>query len=702
MKIPDRTPQSTPWIMKMNSWIYICIYGTYVHIIFHSIPFHFSSQEIGNFDFRSCSPLSTCFARSADQSDVVGDSGWAWMNLRSFGPDFEQVTKSQQSIWFFPECVARVPVSLRGLRVCLLDVAFMFATVRNCPQPSATVRNRPREPSMAVPMVSSAKGVTFGYLWRLHMSRCFVSRGMRGTSWHSDVFCKVSKIVLCGRPNTFATFSEDALQFSWRKSRTKCSFWSSHGCVSSRVSSFPVASSCLWRKLQNLSFSKVSKQVVTFCVAGDIPTCVITCPKSFCVAGAILLHSTLHPLHFTLHTLHSTLYTLHFTLHNPLSTLHTLHFTLQTLHSTLHILHFTLHFLHCTLHTLHLTLYTQYFRLYTPHSTLHTLHFTLHTLHSTLHTLHSTLYTPHSTLHTPHSTLYTLHSTLYTPHFTFHTLHSTLYTLHFTLHNPLSTLHTLHFTLHTLHSTLHILHFTLHFLHCTLHTLHLTLYTQYFRLYTPHSTLHTLHFTLHTLHSTLHTLHSTLYTPHSTLHTPHSTLYTLHSTLYTPHFTFHTLHSTLYTLHVALHTLHSTLYTPHSTLHTSHSKLQTLHITLHTPHFTLYTPHFALHALHLTLYTPHSTLHTSHSTLYTLPSSVVGWLGRVSLGCETWLCLCEYIILWPTLAQDHIFHLFFFPTLTTLIPAAGWWEEGLCVVCHLLPRLLLPIYGVHPLDMGRV
>ena len=102
-----------------------------------------------------------------------------------------------------------------GLRVCSLDVAFMFATVRN----------RPREPRMAVPMVSSAKGVSFGYLWRLHMSRCFVSRGMRGTSWHPDVFCKVSKIVLCGRPNTFATFSEDALQFSWRKSRTKCSFW---------------------------------------------------------------------------------------------------------------------------------------------------------------------------------------------------------------------------------------------------------------------------------------------------------------------------------------------------------------------------------------------------------------------------------------------------------------------------------------------
>ena len=36
------------------------------------------------------------------------------------------------------------------------------ATVRNRPQPFATVRNRSREVAMAVPMASSAAGVTFG------------------------------------------------------------------------------------------------------------------------------------------------------------------------------------------------------------------------------------------------------------------------------------------------------------------------------------------------------------------------------------------------------------------------------------------------------------------------------------------------------------------------------------------------------------
>ena len=115
----------------------------------------------------------------------------------------------------------------------------------------------------------------------------------------------------------------------WRKSPTKCSFWCSHvsrleslvfpwprrvyggSCktcpfvmlptvkiagslvrnasflyprVLSRVAGCPVASPCLWGKLENLSHSNVSKQVVmSFCVAGvalcDIPTCLITCGK---------------------------------------------------------------------------------------------------------------------------------------------------------------------------------------------------------------------------------------------------------------------------------------------------------------------------------------------------------------------------------------------------------------------------------------
>ena len=212
--------------------------------------------------------------------------------------------------------------------------------------------------------------------------------------------------------------------------------------VSSRVSGFPVASPCPWGKPQDLSFSKVSKQVVmSFCVAGvalcDVPTCLITCRKcqnwrisrTKCLFFCIHV-SRLESLVFLwLRRVYggsrkTTLYTLHvYTLHTPYSTLDTPHSTLYTPHSTLYTFHFPLSTPHSTLYTPHSTLYT-----YTPHST-------LHTLHSTLLTLHSTLHTPHSTLSTPHSTLYTLHSTL-------HTLHSTLYTLHSTRFTPHSTLQT--------------------------------------------------------------------------------------------------------------------------------------------------------------------------------------------------------------------------------------------------------------------
>ena len=176
-------------------------------------------------------------------------------------------------------------------------------------------------------------------------------------------------------------------------------------------------------------------------------------------------------------------------------------------------------------------------------------------------------------------------------------------------------------TLHTLHSTLP--HFTLHTSHSTLYTPHFTLYTPHFTLYTPHFTLYiSLYSTLHTRHSTLQTSHTTLHTLHFTLHTPDFTLYTLHSTLHTPHI------STLCTLHFTLHTsphistlynLQFHLHTPHSTSHTPHFTLHTLHFKLHTPHSTLHTLHCTLHSLHFTLHTLHHTIQTPQFTLHTKP-----------------------------------------------------------------------------------
>ena len=269
--------------------------------------------------------------------------------------------------------------------------------------------------------MSRLESLVFLWLRRVYGGNCETSPFRRFPSRLSCRFAWAG-VALCDIPTCLLTCRKCQ---NWRKSRTKCSFFL-RPRVWSRVSGFLVASPCLWGKLQNISFSKVSKQVVmSFCVAGvalrEIPTCLKTCRKLFCVAGATI---ALHTLHSTLYTPHSTLYT------PPHSTLYTLH----TPHSTLYTPHFTLHTPHFTLRTPHSTLYTLHSKLYTAHST-------IYTLDSSLHTLHITLQTPHCTLHS--SLLYTLHT--HTPHSSLKTpLHSTLLTLHSTLHTPHSTLYTLH------------------------------------------------------------------------------------------------------------------------------------------------------------------------------------------------------------------------------------------------------------------
>ena len=387
----------------------------------------------------------------------------------------------QWPLFLFPECVERVPVSLWrcGGRAVLRLRPQPSATVRNRSQPFATVRKCPREVRMAVPIGSSAKGVTFGAFQRrvasfcvagvalCDISTCFMTcqnsfrlagaillprfqkmycifRGRRSTLDTSDLTLRgkrstldVACCVVVANRIVSAAGSGDKVQIPWQawyfrtgdenrqKLRTKRRFWGR-----------------FVRKLRG-------KRRFWRC----------------------------DTLHLTLHTWHPTLYTPHFTLYILHVTLHTLHLTLHTLYFTLHTLYFTLHTLHSTLYTLHFTLDTLHSTLYTPHFTLYNLHFTPQTLHSTFYTLHSTLYTLHPTLYTPHFTLYTPHFTL---HFTLYTLHSPFYTLHFTLHIS-------HFTLYTPHFTLYTPHFTPHTLHSTLYTVHLTVYTPHFTLYTLHS-----------------------------------------------------------------------------------------------------------------------------------------------------------------------------------------------------------------------
>ena len=259
---------------------------------------------------------------------------------------------------FFPECVARVPVSLihsggLGLRVCSLDVAFTFATVFVW------------GPYGRAYMVSSAKGVTFGPFGGF--KRCVASCRVAGVALCDIptrfIMCqKYSKVVLCGRRDTFATFSHDELHFSWQMQH----FGDLHQYFEWQVQ----------------HFRRVMLRV--FC---ELPLSGLRQWCSMCkIRGrhGMLWHVlNLHTSHFTLHTLHTP--HLHFTLYTSHSTLNTWHLTLPTLQ-------------------------------YTPHSTLHTPHSTVYTPQSTLYTSH-TPHTPHIP-HDPHFTLYTLNSTLYTLHST--------------------------------------------------------------------------------------------------------------------------------------------------------------------------------------------------------------------------------------------------------------------------------------------
>ena len=117
---------------------------------------------------------------------------------------------------FFPECVARVPVSLWRSGGC----GCVRSTPRLCPQPFATVRNRSQPFPCGPHGRAYRKFCQRGHFWMFPALRGCVSCGRRGFSWHSDVFCNVWKVVLCGRRNTFATFSDDALQFSWQAHST--------------------------------------------------------------------------------------------------------------------------------------------------------------------------------------------------------------------------------------------------------------------------------------------------------------------------------------------------------------------------------------------------------------------------------------------------------------------------------------------------
>ena len=93
-----------------------------------------------------CKWIKICFQDVVKESKANQDTAARECKRVRFSFSLMEAASATDCCMFFPECVARVPVSLGGLgvRLCSPSFAFATATVRNRSQPFATVRNRLR------------------------------------------------------------------------------------------------------------------------------------------------------------------------------------------------------------------------------------------------------------------------------------------------------------------------------------------------------------------------------------------------------------------------------------------------------------------------------------------------------------------------------------------------------------------------------
>ena len=209
-------------------------------------------------------------------------------------------------------------------------VRFAFHSSLDVAQPFAAVRNRPQPFAWGRYSRASGEGYKSGHFWRFQTLHNSVSCGRRGTSWHANMFHNVSKVVLCDRRNTFASFSEDSLHFSWQVQHfgdIRVHFASQLHHF--RRVAFFIVILFFANRIVRVASSGDNVQIawqpwgmrVSFGVAsaafGEDLSCV---DCHFVKLVQYLGHSALYTLHSTLYTLHST-----YTCHSH-STLYTLHF----------------------------------------------------------------------------------------------------------------------------------------------------------------------------------------------------------------------------------------------------------------------------------------------------------------------------------------------------------------------------------------
>ena len=162
------------------------------------------------------------------------------------------------------------------------------------------------------------------------------------------MFQNVSKVVLCVRCITFASFSQDdTLHLSWQEQR----FGDLHPHFAWQAQHFRRVVLRIFAN-RNVRAASSDDKVQIPWQAWDMVRVsfvrhalhlvkTVVCPMSLCVAGAIF--STPY-LTLTLYTPLHTLQALQFTLHTLHVTVCTLHFTPQTLHFTLYSPPYPLHF----------------------------------------------------------------------------------------------------------------------------------------------------------------------------------------------------------------------------------------------------------------------------------------------------------------------------------------------------------------------
>ena len=187
------------------------------------------------------------FKKTLRSCNILFPSNPWYQNVREYGHGLLSRSLWTMLIWniltvIFPECVARVPVSLWGsggvfARCCrtVRNRPQPSATVHNRPQPSATVRNRSRDGRMAVPMVSSAEGsllevshaALLGFVWQAWHFVTF-RRILRSTS-------DVSIVILRGKRSTWDV---SCCFFFWRiafsglcQAATRCTFHGRRGIL---------------------------------------------------------------------------------------------------------------------------------------------------------------------------------------------------------------------------------------------------------------------------------------------------------------------------------------------------------------------------------------------------------------------------------------------------------------------------------------